>query len=68
MGRLLEALLLNKQIISFGSAFYNASRRVSYVRNIKDLRIVIYDLKGVNYEDDELNKFVLATSIRKVDH
>ena len=57
----LEALLLNKQIISFGSAFYNVSSRVSYVRNIKDLRIVIYDLKGVNYEDDdELNKFVLA--------
>lgn len=57
----LEALLLNKQIISFGSAFYNVSSRVNYVRNIKDFRILIYDLKGVNYEDDdELKKFVLA--------
>lgn len=57
----LEALLLNKQIITFGSAFYNLSSRVSYVRNIKDFRTVIYDLNGINYEDDdELNKFVLA--------
>lgn len=56
-----EGLLLNKQVITFGSAFYNISQRVKYVRNIKDFRNVIYSLKDVKYEDDmELNKFVLA--------
>ena len=57
----LEALLLNKQIISFGSAFYNVSKRVRYVRNVKDFGAIIYGLRDVKYEDDyELNKFVLA--------
>jgi capsule polysaccharide modification protein KpsS len=57
----LEALLLNKQIITFGSAFYKISERVKYVRNIKDFKDVIYKLRGIKYEDDyELYKFVLA--------
>lgn len=57
----LEALLLNKQIIVFGSAFYSISERVKYVENIKDFRKVIYDLIDVRYDDGyELNKFVLA--------
>jgi hypothetical protein len=56
-----EALLLNKQTISFGSAFYNVSSRVRYVSNIKDFRDVIYGLKSISYEDDEeLYRFVLA--------
>jgi capsule polysaccharide modification protein KpsS len=57
----LEALLLNKQIITFGSAFYKISERVKYVRNIKDFKDVIYKLRGIKYQDDyELYKFVLA--------
>ena len=56
-----EALLLNKQIITFGSAFYNVSKRVNFVKNIKDFRKVVYDLQDVSYQDDsELQKFVLA--------
>jgi hypothetical protein len=57
----LESLLLNKQTITFGSAFYNISNRVKTVRNIRDFRKVIYDLKDISYFDDyEIKRFVLA--------
>jgi hypothetical protein len=57
----LESLLLNKQTITFGSAFYNVSNRVKTVRNVRDFRKVIYDLKDINYVDDyEIKRFVLA--------
>lgn len=56
-----ESLLLNKQTITFGSAFYNISKRIRTVRNIRDFRNVIYDLNDIRYEDDfELKRFVLA--------
>jgi hypothetical protein len=56
-----EALLLNKQVITFGAAYYRASARVKNVRNIRDFRDIIYDLKNVEYIDDlELHRFVLA--------
>ena len=56
-----EALLLNKQVIVFGSAFYAISKRVKYVENIRDLKDVIYNLKPINTTDDlEIKKFVLA--------
>ena len=57
----LEAILLNKKIITFGSAFYNVSSRVKYVKNIKDLREILYSIEKINYSDDfELKKFVLS--------
>ena len=57
----LEGLLLNKQVITFGSAFYRASERIKHVRDIRDFRKVIYDLREVKFDDDiELSKFVLA--------
>lgn len=57
----LEALLLNKQIIIFGSAFYSISERVKYAENIKDFRKIVYELSDVKYDDGyDLNKFVLA--------
>jgi hypothetical protein len=56
-----EALLLNKQVVTFGAAYYRASARIKNVRNIRDFRDIIYDMKNVVYEDDlELHRFVLA--------
>lgn len=56
-----EGLLLNKQVITFGSAFYNISERVKYISNIKDFKNVVYSIKDDKYEDNiELSKFVLA--------
>jgi len=56
-----EALLLNKQVIVFGSAFYAISKRVKYVKNIRDLRNVIYNLDPIDPADDlEIKRFVFA--------
>lgn len=56
-----EALLMNKHVVTLGSAFYSASDRVKYIKDIKSLRELIYDIQMVVYEDDkELKKFVLA--------
>lgn len=56
-----EALLMNKHVITFGSVFYGACKRVRHVANIKDLRKEVYDLQHVTYEDDdELYRFVFA--------
>lgn len=56
-----EALLLNKQVITFGSAFYSISKRVAFIDNIKDFKKVIYNIDKAKYNDDEeLYKFVLA--------
>lgn len=57
----LEALFLNKHVITFGSAFYRVSGRIKHISNIRELRGHIYSLKNVKYEDDlEFKKFVLA--------
>ncbi|MHA3787238.1 capsular polysaccharide export protein, LipB/KpsS family [Flavobacterium hauense] len=57
----LEALLLNKKIITFGSAFYQVSDRVKFVKNIKDLREVLYTMQDGDFNDDyDLDRFVLA--------
>ncbi|PSK94452.1 hypothetical protein [Taibaiella chishuiensis] len=57
----LEALLMNKHVVTFGSAFYNACERVKQVRDIRDLREALYALKDVVYQDnEELYRFVLA--------
>lgn len=56
-----EALLMNKHVITFGSAFYGASKRVKTILNIRDLREELYRLKDVVYQDDdELDRFVLS--------
>lgn len=56
-----EALLLNKQIIVFGSAFYAISKRVKYVKNIRDLKDIIYNLEPIDPADDlEIKRFVFA--------
>ena len=56
-----EALLLNKQVITFGNSFYRVCKRVHYLDNVFDLRELLYSLKEVSYEDDEeLYRFTLA--------
>lgn len=56
-----EALLLNKQVITFGNSFYKVCKRVHYLDSVFDLRELLYSLKDVSYEDDEeLYHFTLA--------
>ncbi len=56
-----EALLLNKHVITFGKPFYHISSRVYFVKNIKDLRGVLYEIEDMKFEDDDyLYRFVLA--------
>lgn len=56
-----EALMMNKQVISFGYSFYKICKRVHYLENVFDLRELLYSLKEVHYEDDEeLYRFTLA--------
>jgi hypothetical protein len=54
-----EALLLNKQVFTFGNALPNLSKRVAYIHNIRDIREVIYaNYKNSFEDDDELFLFV----------
>lgn len=57
----MEALLLNKQVYIFGSAFYGVSSRVKFIKNIKDFREVIYSFnKTEHIDDEEIHRFVFA--------
>ena len=54
-----EALLLNKQVYTFGNCFFNQCCRVKHIKNIKDLRSSLYANKDLVYnDDDELFKFI----------
>jgi hypothetical protein len=54
-----EALLLNKQVYMFGNTFYQPCKRVVKIKNIRDLREILYaNYKNVYQDDDELYKFV----------
>ena len=56
-----EALLLNKQVYTFGNVYYNLSNRVLNIRNIRDLRSILYENYNKTFnDDDDLRKFVLA--------
>jgi len=56
-----EAAMLNKHVYTFGNMFYNIFERIHYIKNIKDLREVVYKNHNVKYKDDEkLFKFILA--------
>ena len=56
-----EALMLNKQVITFGNSFYKISKRVHFLDNVFELKELLYSLKEVSYEDDdELYHFTLA--------
>lgn len=57
----LEAIMLNKQVFTFGNMFFNVSDRVEYIKHIKELRSILYAKRNVIYKDDlNLYKFVLS--------
>ncbi len=54
-----EALLLNKPVYIFGNAYYEFSNRVTKVKNIKDLRNILYRDSQLNFSDDiDLYQFI----------
>lgn len=56
-----EALLLGKQSYCFGETYYTKTSLVSFVKNIKDLRQVIYDNMQRDYKDGvELYTYVYS--------
>lgn len=56
-----EALLMGKQVYTFGKVFYGLSPRVKYIKNIRDLRDALYINRDVVYSDDsDLKQFVAA--------
>ena len=57
----MEALLMGKQVYCFGPCMYSFVPGVNYVRNIRDLRDVLYrNIETQNSEYDELYAFVMA--------
>lgn len=56
-----ESILLNKPVIILGNSIYQFNKRVIYVHNVRDLRHILYELKGTKYQDDsDLYNFVNA--------
>ena len=56
-----EGLMLGKQVYGFGNSYYTTTNRVNYVRNIRDLRSMIYENMGKSYVDDiELYTYVYS--------
>lgn len=56
-----EAVLLNKPVYVFGNSFYDLSNRVFKIKNIRDLREVLYKNHNQILKDDEpLFRFILA--------
>ncbi len=54
-----EAILLNKQIYTFGNTFYNSCKRVKYIKNVRDLKHELYSNINKSYsDDDDLYNFV----------
>ncbi|WP_180901244.1 capsular polysaccharide export protein, LipB/KpsS family [Martelella soudanensis] len=56
-----EALLLGKQVYTFGKTFYSGGPRVDYIRNVRDLRAALYARREEDGpRDDELYPFLTA--------
>jgi hypothetical protein len=56
-----EALLMGKQIYTFGKTFYSVCSRVNKILHIRDLRAAIYSNRDRQYHNDnELYQFVAA--------
>lgn len=56
-----EALLLHKQVYTFGNSFYNPCERVQKVRNIRYLQPLLYAAGNNVFSDtEELYRFVAA--------
>tara|TARA_B100000787_G_C16198487_1_gene302875 strand:+ start:3496 stop:4962 length:1467 start_codon:yes stop_codon:yes gene_type:complete len=48
-----EAVMFNKQVYTFGNAFYSPYTKVERIYNIRELRSKIYKHHGKDLEDDE---------------
>lgn len=48
-----EALLLGKQVFCMGNSYYSCQERVNVIRNVRDIRDLVYSLKDVEYKDDD---------------
>lgn len=56
-----EALLLGKQVYTFGKTFYSTSPRVSYLHHIRELRAALYARRDeINVDDIELYPYLTA--------
>lgn len=56
-----EGLILGKQVYGFGNSYYTITTRVDYVKNIRDLRPLIYKNMNKPYSDDiELYTYVYS--------
>ena len=56
-----EALLLGKQVFCMGYSYYSCQERVNVIKNVRDIRDVVYSLVDVSYSDDNnLLAFVYA--------
>lgn len=49
-----EGLLFNKQVYMFGNSFYDQCKRVIKIKNIKELREIIYSNLNTTFSDDEI--------------
>ncbi len=47
-----EAILFNKPVVLLGQSFYMNSNRVIQVKNIRELRDVIYSIEKIQFTDD----------------
>lgn len=57
----LEALLLGKQVYCFGNSYYCCQERVNVIKNVRDIRDIVYTLVDKVYSDDnDLYAFVEA--------
>lgn len=48
-----EAIMMGKQVYSFGKTFYTACPQVTFILNIRDLRAALYANENVRYRDEE---------------
>jgi len=55
-----EALLLNKQVYTFGNCYYNLCDRVVKIKNIRELRGAIFENRDVMFSEDDLLPFLAA--------
>lgn len=56
-----EALLLGKQVFCMGTSYYSCQERVNVIKNVRDIRDIVYSLKDIEYmDDDNLFAFVDA--------
>lgn len=49
-----EGLLLNKQVFCFGNNYYSVCDRVSFIKNVRDIRKAVYSKIETHYTDDDV--------------